>query len=73
MQTILNIARSLKISVVAEGVETEMQAMLLRQFGCHAFQGYLFGRPMPEEEFRAYLEAASTGASDNGGRRRALP
>ena len=73
VQTIMNIARSLKISVIAEGVETDLQAMLLRQLGCHAFQGYLFGRPMPEADFKAYLEAASTGASDNGGRRRALP
>ncbi len=58
VQTIMNIARSLKISVIAEGVETELQAMLLRQLGCQAFQGYLFGRPMPEDAFRAYLEAA---------------
>jgi diguanylate cyclase (GGDEF)-like protein/PAS domain S-box-containing protein len=66
VQTILNMAKSLKISVVAEGVETDLQAVLLRQLGCHAFQGYLFGRPMPEGEFRAYLEAAkrAAGGSD---------
>jgi len=40
-------------------VETELQSILLRQFGCHAFQGYLFGRPVPEEDFRAHLEAMS--------------
>ncbi len=59
VQTILNIARSLKISVVAEGVETEMQAVLLRQLGCHTFQGYLFGKPMPEDAFLTYLEAGN--------------
>jgi diguanylate cyclase (GGDEF)-like protein/PAS domain S-box-containing protein len=57
IQTILNIARSLKISVVAEGVETELQAVLLRQLGCHYFQGYLFAKPMPADEFRAYVDA----------------
>ena len=57
VQTIMNMARSLKISVVAEGVETELQAVLLRQLGCHAFQGYLFAKPMPDADFRAYLRA----------------
>ncbi len=72
VQTIMNIARSLKISVVAEGVETDLQAMLLKQFGCQAFQGFLFGKPMPEDKFREYLQAASD-KSDDGSRRRALP
>ena len=71
VQAILNMARSLKISVIAEGVETELQAMLLRQFGCHAFQGFLFGRPMPEEEFRAHLDTLAANASGNAWRNRA--
>jgi diguanylate cyclase (GGDEF)-like protein/PAS domain S-box-containing protein len=56
VQTIVNIAKSLKISVTAEGVETELQALLLRRLGCHAFQGYLFGKPMALDAFRAYLD-----------------
>jgi diguanylate cyclase (GGDEF)-like protein len=52
VQTILNIARTLQLSVIAEGVETYIQALLLRQLGCHAYQGYLFARPMPLAEFR---------------------
>jgi EAL domain-containing protein (putative c-di-GMP-specific phosphodiesterase class I) len=56
VQTIVNIAKSLKISVTAEGVETELQALLLRRLGCHAFQGYLFGKPMNGDAFRAYLD-----------------
>ena len=59
MQTILNIARSLKISVVAEGVETELQAVLLRNLGCHIFQGYFFGKPMPEEASEPMSRAAN--------------
>ena len=50
VQTIINIARNLGLSVVAEGVETDMQALLLRRFGCREFQGYLYGRPMPRDE-----------------------
>jgi EAL domain-containing protein (putative c-di-GMP-specific phosphodiesterase class I) len=62
VQTILNIARSLRVAVIAEGVETEMQALLLRQLGCHAFQGYFFARPMPLDDFLARLrETPQTG------------
>jgi len=69
VQTILSMARSLKIAVIAEGVETELQSILLRQFGCHAFQGYLFGRPAPEEDFRAHVEAMNADADrDRRGR-----
>jgi len=59
VQTILHIARSLKVSVIAEGVETDLQALILKQAGCHTYQGYLFGRPMPEEAFRKYLAEAA--------------
>lgn len=45
--TILQLAASLEMDVVAEGVETEGQRDRLVAMGCHAFQGYLFGRPGP--------------------------
>jgi diguanylate cyclase (GGDEF)-like protein len=45
VRTIIDLARSLGISVVAEGVETIAQRELLRTFGCHQVQGYLVGRP----------------------------
>ena len=64
VQTILNIARSLKVSVIAEGVETELQALLLRQLGCHAFQGYLFAKPLPQDGFFAYLDAEAEALSE---------
>jgi EAL domain-containing protein (putative c-di-GMP-specific phosphodiesterase class I) len=51
-RTILTLARSLDLDVVAEGVETEAQRDFLIQNGCEAFQGYLFGRPMPVEDLK---------------------
>jgi EAL domain-containing protein (putative c-di-GMP-specific phosphodiesterase class I) len=44
---VFDLARHLKLSVVAEGVETEEQFHFLEQHGCHYVQGYLTGRPMP--------------------------
>ncbi|MBZ9752291.1 EAL domain-containing protein [Deinococcus sp. HMF7604] len=44
---IIALARSLKLDVIAEGVETDDQAGVLLNLGCTAMQGYLFGRPMP--------------------------
>jgi EAL domain-containing protein (putative c-di-GMP-specific phosphodiesterase class I) len=49
-RTILNLAQSLDLSVVAEGVETAGQHEFLLRSGCKAFQGYLFGRPVPVEQ-----------------------
>ena len=48
-------ARSLNVSVLAEGVETEAQANFLRGRRCDAMQGYLFSRPIPAEEFELLL------------------
>ena len=49
--TILSIARFFGLKVVAEGVETEAQLSFLQDYACEAYQGYLLGRPLPEEEF----------------------
>lgn len=51
--TIINLAHSLKLNVVAEGVETEEQSRLLRLLGCDEMQGYLFSKPLPVEIFEA--------------------
>jgi diguanylate cyclase (GGDEF)-like protein/PAS domain S-box-containing protein len=50
-RTIVALAHSMDLAVIAEGVETEEQRDFLARQGCHAFQGYLFGRPQPVEQF----------------------
>ena len=49
VSTIIGLSKALGVSAIAEGVETERQADLLRAAGCDVVQGYLFGRPAPLE------------------------
>ncbi|SEL24775.1 putative bifunctional diguanylate cyclase/phosphodiesterase [Ruminococcus albus] len=56
MKLILDIAGNLKLSVVAEGVETEGQLKLLRDADCDLVQGYYFSRPVPANEFEVFIE-----------------
>ncbi len=51
----IGLAKAFDIPVTAEGIETEEQAVLLRLAGCDEFQGYLFGRPMPEAEINTIM------------------
>ncbi len=55
VRAILAMSRSLGLQVIAEGVETPEQRDFLRENGCTAYQGYLFGRPMPIGEWDALL------------------
>lgn len=50
-RAILNLGKSLGLSTIAEGVETEHQAALLRREECDEVQGFLYARPLPEHEF----------------------
>jgi diguanylate cyclase (GGDEF)-like protein len=56
VQTIIAMAKSLKLEVIAEGVETAGQQNLLRSYGCTHYQGYLFSKPLPIEEFTVFLQ-----------------
>lgn len=56
VSAIINMASSLGIYTIAEGVETAAQLAFLRLQGCDEVQGYYFSRPLPAEQFRAYVE-----------------
>ncbi|MGM0832404.1 MAG: bifunctional diguanylate cyclase/phosphodiesterase [Pseudomonadota bacterium] len=57
VESTIALAKSLNLDVIAEGVETDAQQAWLLAHGCRAFQGYLFGRPMPAEDIEAALLA----------------
>ncbi|TAN65162.1 MAG: GGDEF domain-containing response regulator [Methylobacter sp.] len=57
VQTIIAMANRLNMEVIAEGVETEDQRNFLEQYDCPLFQGYLFSKPMPIEQFEALLKS----------------
>lgn len=56
MGTIIAMAHGLNLDVIAEGVETEEQRQLLLMNGCTHYQGYLFGKPVPIEQFETLLQ-----------------
>ena len=55
VQTIIAMTAALGLNVIAEGVETEAQSVFLHNHGCHAFQGYLFSKPIPVKEFEKLI------------------
>ena len=55
VRAIIGLARTFKLRVIAEGVETEDQASFLRREGCQEFQGYLYGRAVSAEDFSAFF------------------
>ncbi len=70
---IIAMSQGLRMAVIAEGVETEIQRDCLLQRGCRLMQGYLFSKPVPAEQFRLLLEkqARRRPPSRTAGRRRA--
>lgn len=57
--TVIELAHSLKLKVIAEGIETEEQATYLRLMRCDELQGYLIGRPMPPDQVEQLLARSS--------------
>ena len=56
-RSVINLARSLELQVIAEGVETEAQLSYLRRHGCDQVQGFFFSRPLPAHDLEALLAA----------------
>lgn len=61
LSSIVRMAKWLRMPVIAEGVETIKQADFLRSIGCNYIQGYLYSKPIPEEEFVAILSGSTVG------------
>jgi diguanylate cyclase (GGDEF)-like protein/PAS domain S-box-containing protein len=54
-RAIINMAVSLDMEVIAEGVENEKQRDILKSLGCHVIQGYFYSKPIPSDQFLAFL------------------
>jgi EAL domain-containing protein (putative c-di-GMP-specific phosphodiesterase class I) len=65
VSSIIALAHSINLRVVAEGVETREQERLLRSLACDEAQGYLFSKPVPEDELEALLRVGILPASDS--------
>lgn len=66
--TIIGLSRGLQLDCVAEGVETEAQLRFLEGHGCSHVQGFIVGKPMPENEAQRFLHAISRDDPVAGGR-----
>ena len=59
VSAIIGMGRSLRLTTIAEGVETSAQYQRLRELGCDELQGYLISRPMPAEICEEWLRSAA--------------
>jgi diguanylate cyclase (GGDEF)-like protein len=68
VRAIIEMARALELEVVAEGIETEDERAFLEGAQCAMGQGYLFARPMPADQFEAFLAARTPRSTSGSGR-----
>lgn len=54
---VIELGRNLNLTIIAEGIESEAQAEILRQMGCHEAQGYLYGMPMVSQQLVEWIES----------------
>ncbi len=66
VRTLVDLGRSLGLKTVAEGVESPDAQAMLREYGCHEGQGYLFSRPVPAQQFNAWLARQPVRRIDHG-------
>lgn len=57
VEAIVNLASRLNLDAIAEGVDTKELYEFLKQLGCNAYQGYLFSKPLPQEDFQYFLKS----------------
>jgi EAL domain-containing protein (putative c-di-GMP-specific phosphodiesterase class I) len=61
VSAMISLASSLGLQTIAEGVETEGQLTFLREQGCNEVQGYYFSKPLPAEQFDAFVRSKNAG------------
>ena len=65
VRAIVELARTLRLGSVAEGIESPDQVTALQRANCTRGQGYLFGRPMPPDDFESLLRSQRSGDADS--------